>query len=262
MKKLIDAVIFSNSWISLGAVSCTFSTFLFYEQPIHYAYLLIVFFMTFFGYNIQINSNPSLSNNRSNQTKWVNLYGEKMKKIALLLFVISIPIVICTFSIKGLVFSIPAFLAVTLYRSTKFTSFGLRSFASVKLFLIAFVWSWTCVVLPQILFFKNFDFLFPLLLFIYIIAITIPFDIRDLHFDHDSLKTIPQIMGIKGSFLTISILILLLLFFAYSLLENFKLIYFFSLTAIVLYPSYKTRNEYYYLFILDGLLLLFPIFVK
>ena len=83
MKCILDAVIFSNCWISLGAVMCTLSTFLYYGQQIQYEYLLIIFLMTFFGYNIQMSSNPISSNSRKNQTNWLRKYGQKMKYLSL-----------------------------------------------------------------------------------------------------------------------------------------------------------------------------------
>ena len=95
--------------------------------------------MTFFGYNIQMSSNPISSNSRKNQTNWLSKYGQKMKYLSYILFIISIPLVIVTFSFEVLIFSLPAFIAVVMYKSKDYTSFGLRTIPSLKLILIYFV---------------------------------------------------------------------------------------------------------------------------
>ena len=261
MKCLLDAVIFSNCWISLGAVMCTLSTFLYYDQQIQYEYLLIIFLMTFFGYNIQMSSNPISSKIRSNQTNWLIKHGQKMKYLSYILFVISIPIIIVTFSLDVLIFSLPAFIAVVMYKSKDYTSFGLRTIPSLKLILIALIWSWVCVVTPQLLFFPHVDFSFSIIVFSFILAITIPFDIRDLNFDSENLKTLPQIFGSTMCVLIALSILLALVFYSYFNLEKVGLCYLFTLTALFILPSYKARNEYYYLFLIDGFLVLFPIFV-
>ena len=261
MKYLLDAVIFSNCWISLGAVMCTLSTFLYNDQQIQYEYLLIIFLMTFFGYNIQMSSNPISSNIRSNQTNWLIKHGQKMKYLSYILFVISIPIIIITFSLDVLIFSLPAFIAVVMYKSKDYTTFGLRTIPSLKLILIALIWSWVCVVTPQLLFFPHVDFSFSIIVFSFILAITIPFDIRDLNFDSENLKTLPQIFGSTVCVLIALSILLALVCYSYFNLEKVGLCYLFTLTALFILPSYKARNEYYYLFLIDGFLVLFPIFV-
>ncbi len=217
--------------------------------------------MTFFGYNIQMSSNPISSNSRSNQTNWLIKHGQKMKYLSYILFVISIPIIIVTFSLDVLIFSLPAFIAVVMYKSKDYTSFGLRTIPSLKLILIALIWSWVCVVTPQLLFFPHVDFSFSIIVFSFILAITIPFDIRDLNFDSENLKTLPQIFGSTVCVLIALSILLALVFYSYFNLEKVGLCYLFTLTALFILPSYKSRNEYYYLFLIDGFLVLFPIFV-
>ena len=261
MKNIVDAVIFSNCWISLGAVMCTLSTFLYYDQHIQYEYILIIFLMTFFGYNIQMSSNSILNDSRRNQTNWLNEYGQKMKYLSYILFVISIPIVIIIFSFEVLIFSFPAFIAVVMYKSNDNIPFGLRTIPSLKLILIALIWSWVCVITPQLLYFSQVDLSFSTIVFTFILAITIPFDIRDLNYDSEDLKTLPQIVGSIGCVLIALSLLIFLIFYSYFKLEKVELCYLFTFTALAIIPSYKARNEYYYLFLIDGFLVLFPIFV-
>ena len=115
--------------------SCVrFSTFLYYEQHIQYEYLLIVFLMTFFGYNIQMSSNPISSNSRMNQTNLtLSKYGQKME--IFILHPIFNFITHCyhvTFSFEVLIFSFPAFIAVVMYKSNLYTSFGFKNNTFIK----------------------------------------------------------------------------------------------------------------------------------
>ena len=128
-----------------------------FDQQIQYEYMLIIFLMTFFGYNIQMISNPVPSDGRRNQTNWLMRYGQKIKYLSYFLFIISIPVVIVTFSFEVLIFSLPAFIAVIMYKSNNYTSFGLRTIPSLKLILIAMIWSWVCVITPQLLNYSKFS---------------------------------------------------------------------------------------------------------
>lgn len=81
----------------------------------------------------------------------------------------------------------------------------LRDFPFVKLFLIALVWSATSVILPAteagVHFRERPDvFLLFIAQFIFILFITLPFDINDTEVDKTTnIKTIPSVFGIKIS---------------------------------------------------------------
>lgn len=77
----------------------------------------------------------------------------------------------------------------------------LRDFNHIKIFLIAVVWSWVTVFLPALEMGKIFElstWLMGLERSLFIFAITLPFDIRDLKVDtHSKVKTIPAVIGIE-----------------------------------------------------------------
>lgn len=84
----------------------------------------------------------------------------------------------------------------------------LRDFPFVKIFLIALVWSTTSVILPYLessnyQYHQGLDNIVGLLFltqFIYILFITLPFDINDYSSDKTAdIKTIPVVFGIKKS---------------------------------------------------------------
>ena len=146
---------------------------------------------------------------------------------------------------------------------------GLRNLPGIKLFLIAFVWSASCVLLP-ILEVNTFGVYIPLsevmLLvakrFLFICAITIPFDIRDLYQDKlYELKTIPVMLGEKKAWvfcqaLLIAYLVLLVLFTKNINLEVIGLAATIILTGWLIFKSNLKRNEYFYFFFLDGTMIL------
>ena len=261
LKKALDSILFSNTWISLGAVSCAASAFIFYQKPIEADFLLLVFCATFFGYNLQQSNYDEIFDNRKNQSIWINSYRNVTQKLSYLILIISIILVVKIFSWKNILYTTPAFALVFFYREKQNKSFSVRSLPYLKIFVIAFVWTWTCAILPQLIYFNKIGLHYPTIIFLYIISITIPFDMRDLTHDSIKLKTLPQFIGINYAYFTSLILSIFLLIFAiYS--EKFLLCIYFTATILVLIPSYKLREEYYYLLLLDGLLLLFPIFVN
>ena len=261
LKKVIDFILFSNTWISIGAVSCAASAFIFYQKPIAIEFLALVFCATFFGYNLQQSSYDEIFDDRKNQSLWISNYGKVTQKLAYIILIISIILVVKIFSWENILYTIPAFVLVLFYREKRKNTFSFRSIPFFKLFVIALVWTWTCAILPQLIYFNKVGLYYPTIIFLYIISITIPFDKRDLSYDSKKLKTLPQLIGIKSAYLTSFIIISFLLIIAMYFKRNLFCIYL-IITILVLIPSYKIRGEYYYLFILDGLLLLFPIFAK
>ncbi len=73
---------------------------------------------------------------------------------------------------------------------------NIRSVGILKLFLIAAVWTWMTNYIPQILYHSKMNWLMVANQFIFILAITIPFDIRDsVQETALGFKTIPALIG-------------------------------------------------------------------
>jgi 4-hydroxybenzoate polyprenyltransferase len=149
--------------------------------------------------------------------------------------------------------------------------FGLRNIPGLKQFLITLVWTMSTALLPilesqshqlAIISMRDTTILIAKR-FLFIAALTIPFDIRDLFEDKQSgLKTIPTVWGEKNAYLFCQLLlfgylVLLLLFRGGGFNANF-----FALTITVLlagwliFKSKWEKNEYYYFFCVDGVLIL------
>ena len=95
----------------------------------------------------------------------------------------------------------------------------------------------------------------------YIIGITIPFDIRDVNTDSKQKRTLPQLTGIKWAVFT-SIISLALAGMIYYQNGFLGLALFCVFSALVVIFSLRKRPDWYYSFVLDGLLLLFPFFTN
>lgn len=127
---------------------------------------------------------------------------------------------------------------------------NLRNLSGVKVFVIALVWAVSTVCFPAVEYDVKFDaemgliFIQQLLM---LVALMIPFEIRDFRFDEKSLQTLPQIFGIwKTKLIGIFILFICLIISMYlgSSEFSFTLIFSLFLSIFILFSS-KQQNTYY-----------------
>jgi len=149
--------------------------------------------------------------------------------------------------------------------------FGLRNIPGLKQFLITLVWTMSTVLLPILeahahhltdISMRDTTLLIGKR-FLFIAALTIPFDIRDLFEDRQSgLKTVPVVWGEKNAYLFCQVLlagylVLLLLFRNNGFNANFWALFITTvLTGWLIFKSKWEKNEYYYFFYMDGVLIL------
>ena len=131
---------------------------------------------------------------------------------------------------------------------------ALRDLPGIKIILIASSWSLLCFYLPAME--SGQKGFFFLLGFIYIISVTIPFDIRDLPFDNPIQKTIPQLFGWE---IARSISVILSALFFVLLASEFPEFYFrwyfwgiALLHLFILSIVNPKRSQNYYGFFVDG----------
>lgn len=148
--------------------------------------------------------------------------------------------------------------------------YSLRNIPGVKLFLIASIWSLSCVLLPILEMESNNETAITLhdtmilivKRFLFIAAITVPFDIRDLFQDKSNdLRTIPVILGEKKALvicqaLLAAYLILLFMFTDKLNSDYFALTLCTIITGWLIFKSKWEKNEYYYFLYLDGTMIL------
>jgi hypothetical protein len=118
-----------------------------------------------------------------------------------------------------------ALLGTCLLISLIYVIFKWREFPFIKAFLVTFVWTIVLIVLPNLMQEKMDIGNLTFLLFFY--ALTIPADAKDLEMDHKKMKTLPQLIGKKRSYLmAILLLNLFVLLQSFSIEIKFTLVLF------------------------------------
>ncbi len=249
--KFVDFIIYSSIWVALSVASLTKITAYNLGFEAENDLVFFVFFSTIIGYNFIKHYRPKK-----------NLFKFQYSKTHFL-NVISFCLVIFYFSqlkVQTQVMVIVPFLIVIFY-TISFGNKTLRNISGTKINAIALSWVFVTSVLPIIeneLVFNPDFYLECMQRFVFVAAITLPFEIRDLTLDETILGTIPQKFGIK--YTKIYGLLLLMLFL---LLEFFKdtivpqnliilpLIFLVSLLFVVL--SKKSQQKYYASFFVEGI---------
>ncbi len=149
----------------------------------------------------------------------------------------------------------------------------LRDLAYAKIFLIGLVWAWVTILVPAAS--GDTALSWSLLLpfgekFCFIVAITIPFDIRDMAVDRrQSVRTIPIALGVRKSavlaqcLLAIAVLLtaLSLFFDLYPLRIAIAIGLSYVITMILVSRATLKLHDYYFSAMIDGVIVLQFIFV-
>lgn len=199
--KILDFLVASNVYVALGVVSLTLLS-LDIRQIEHPNLLWFVFFATLFVYNFirLVNIHSVISSSESLRHQIIYRFRIFFWFVcvisALLGFYFFVTISEYIFlPIIGLGF-VSIIYGLPIYKNGSHL-FRLRDLPGIKIFLIAFVWAFVTEGLPALV---NGEPLYYLALFerfLFIFAITIPFDIRDVNYDAFHLATIPQYFGIN-----------------------------------------------------------------
>ncbi|MHB1147011.1 MAG: UbiA prenyltransferase family protein [Lutibacter sp.] len=204
-KKIVDFYIFSNIHVALAGFSMTKITLVNFGIEENLAPLFVAF-------SILISYNfirfYEIKNNRLNWFKdWFFL---NLKEILLLMILSVLGLgyisFFADFNLKSVLILFPFafmtfFYAIPLFKIGKL-EVSFRNFPMIKIFSIAIAWAGISVFFP--LYEANYQFTSAVYLeffqrILILLAITIPFDIRDVNVDLRSLKTLPQILGITNS---------------------------------------------------------------
>jgi 4-hydroxybenzoate polyprenyltransferase len=273
----LDFFLFSNFFIALCAVAQGLVTYLLLKQPPDKYVLLFLFCSTLLIYNLSMllskPKNPQQSPFK--RVQWIFSHHRLIISITLVAALCIIPLGIWYLSIQSKLLMVFIGIIALAYNfpflKLNDKKIGLRNLPGIKLFLIAFVWSTSCVLLPIVELESTFNTISislgeTLLLvakrFLFICAITIPFDIRDLFQDKlYELKTIPVMLGERKAWifcqaLLVLCLVLLILFTKTINLEVIGLASTIFLAGWLIFKSSLKRNEYYYFFFLDGTMIL------
>ena len=256
---LSKITVFSNSWIALAAAASTLLTYLLYDVSITFAPIAVLFFSTWARYNIISFTLPN------------SVTGEKflfMKKHRTLLkAIVIVSILITLYFAWQLSFSQLLYLSHLAFLTLWYifplplgvkTLKPLRKLPFLKIFLITYVWASATFVMPllhEAVVDLGFFFAF-LERFLFLFAITLPFDIKDYKDDKRlNLSTIPNTYGIQITKIlaTSSLLICLILaYLLYPFPHFIGLACSYAITWPFIWFSNPKRSDLYYLGWIDG----------
>ena len=248
-KRFFDFYINSSIHVSLAVTAFTAITMFNLRLAIDFNLLFFVFFSTVTGYTLtKYTGSHETELPAEKPTKSIVIFS-LMCLLPLLYFMFTQSLTVILLSgLMGLItvsYSWPV-----LWRRS-----NLRDITGLKIFVIAFVWSVVTVILPILSDEGNFGISQNLIIefaqrFIFVLVLTIPFDIRDVRFDTYQLATIPQIIGIKKSrVMGVSLLCIVVIFEFLKtplLLDQALILVGISiLTAFLVMQSVVKQTQYY-----------------
>jgi 4-hydroxybenzoate polyprenyltransferase len=280
MKKLarsaFDFFLFSNLFMSLCAVAQALVTFhLIGSKPVTTVTgLLFTSTLGIYNFCILLSKPDKPEASPYRRVRWFFSHYRLMVTFTIVSLLSLIPlffllsmesrILLVFLSILSFCYSLPLF-------TIGEHKFGLRNIPGLKPILITLVWTLSCVLLPILeaenLHLADVSMRDTMILiakrFLLIGALTVPFDIRDLFQDRQSgLKTIPVAWGEKNAYLFCQVLLAGYIVLLFMFRNNGFNVDFFALTTTailmgwLIFRSKWEKNEYYYFFYLDGVLVL------
>jgi hypothetical protein len=257
LKQGFGFYVFANIHVALASyclIRITFLEFDFENQSL----ALFVFFATILSYNMirlvqldRINSMTAI---------WIRAHK---KGLVLLNIMALFGLVYFAFdlNLSGFIALLPFVVATLFYvLPIKNKSSGLRQIPGFKLFLIAISWAGITLYFPiqEADFAVSNQWLFFVQRFLFVLAITIPFDIRDSQFDLRELATLPQVLGVNKAKIVAIIAVLAFLGIDLFLLDisssMFKIHLLIVLISMVLIGfSSPIRNRFYTTFWVEAI---------
>ncbi|NND77568.1 MAG: hypothetical protein HKN39_05245 [Flavobacteriales bacterium] len=269
--KVLRWIVDSHIWIALGSSSLAIFSFKSVYANIDSLVICFLFSSTLFIYNLQ-----TLIKRGSKKTTSANRSSVKLSELKALTAISLLSLIPLGFSLnmdKVLflgIFVLISLLYAAKLKWTKRNKTDLRSIPFIKIYLIAIVWVGVSVAFPLYYIghpFSMSEYLFLLTFFFYFIGITIPFDIRDIKFDAEKMKTIPQNIGVgysKGLSMILLLAAGIIAFFLYtqafldrSLMLLAMMI--FLLSIILSYNSDHKKSNHFFTGLIDGTIVLFAL---
>lgn len=267
LKRIFDFILFGNIYVALGTVCLIQSSIIQLQLTGNlFPYSALSFFATLFVYNFQrIFYKPPQPEYTSVRRIWISKNQLLIKILAAVGFIGTIVTLFFT-GYKILIYLFPPFALSVLY----FAPFILlRKNPWLKLLTLAAVWTMVTAVIPLLLNLTPIAVSSSLLhistRFWFMVAICIPFDIRDLHIDQrDAVITIPLLTGENkarwiafGCMLIYGFFIILEYILEMIHIKIFTALIFSALiNTIIVLISDTRRSEYFYVAGIDGTMLL------
>ena len=267
-KRISDLILFGNIWVALGTFFLIQSSVIQIGSNDHLiSFSFLSFFATLFVYNFQrIFYKPQEDISlHSIRRKWI---FENQLSIKLLSFTGFAGVVITFFyNDPKIIFYLSPLLLLSLAYFVPYVK--LRKSPWFKLLTLVTVWTMVTAVVPILLshsgLFKENNILHVMVRFSFMLAICIPFDIRDLKIDEaDNISTLPHLIGenrtrlVAVIFMILYIMLIIVEFdrMMFSTKVFVALLLSAVINAVFVYMSNSKRSEYFYVAGLDGTMIL------
>ena len=255
MKSLIRFFINSNIWVASCVLGLVVSSEIFLETT-NYEISQFVFFATIVAYNFQ----RIVRLKKGHEHSYKNWLDKNKKEIYILMFLAGAVSVYLFFGFKS-----STQLAILFTGNLCiFYPYGLRKIPFAKIFIISLVWAVSTMLL--LVFENNItisqNIIWQLVSrFLFVFAITIPFDIRDIKYDSQNVITIPLFFGLKKAkiiaFFALFICGIISFFQYLEMALNFEnllaLILLYILATIFIQKSDENKGEIYFSFWVESL---------
>lgn len=262
LKRLLDFYINSSIHVALAVCCLTWITLVDFNVGVELNFIYFTFFATITGYNFVKYFGLAKFHHRglASWLKYIQVFSF-LSFLALCYFALKLEIKTLLY-LAGL--GVVTFLYAIPFLPRKYfldKSKNLRAISGLKIYVIAFVWAITTVVIPLIN--ENYSIDTDVIIttiqrYLFVFVAMLPFEIRDMQFDSLKLATIPQRIGIKNTkFIGV---VLLALFFLMEFLKdnttqgkvNIMLIITVVMFGFLIFSNIK-RQKYYSSFWVEGI---------
>ena len=273
-----DFIIYSNLYVALPVSGLAMSTFILNNIPFSWPIISVIYFSTLSLYNIhRLVGIKAIEKEYLRERHQWSLEHQLLVKLIILIALLSLCLSLYSLEFQQLIhLLVPGFIAfgytIPIYRKNgQIRRF--RDIPFIKIILVSLTVAYITVIFPlsyyqplEMIFKKeNLVLLSSRILFVF--AITIPFDIRDLKFDlPGKINTLPMVFGIDRA-KQIG-LFALLLFSALSMWQFFRIpniSFVLLISAIVsgwvINACREDSSEYYFSFLAEGTMLIQMILV-
>jgi hypothetical protein len=261
LRRLFDFYIDASIHVALAACSLTLVSLTKFNLPVMDLVLCINFCGTILGYNFVKYATIILGSKPKTLKLKAIIVINSCALVTLFFCLFQLPfrsLVLLSFSlIVTVLYAFPFFKSSSLQMST----FALRAIPGLKVYVIAFVWGLVTVLFPVLQLGKTLDadvIITFVQVFLLVVVLMIPFEIRDLNYDKFTLKTLPQLFGVRktkilGIFLCFVVFILDYLKNEISQKHIVSTGLFLFILSVFIFNSKKKQSIYYSSFWIESL---------
>ncbi len=264
IKSQLNNIIYTNIVVSISTfvLSAGFTFYLGIEEWLKYG--VFAFFSTMAVYNGQ----RLFKSEQPNQTPWLDWVKRYQRLLFLVVIFCSIASLVSLLSILNwnikTLFLLAVSGAISALYVIKIKGINMREIPYLKIHLIGISWSLILIVFPILNEDLNEPYaIYGLAYYLYVVAVTIPFDIRDLKHDKVEHKTIPQVLGVIKSkwiaTLMLGAFVLLMAIVKTSFLYNPVFIMAVLVQLVLILLMNEKRSDVYCAGLIDGAIALLGI---